>query len=104
MSADEYKVLEKMTQIAESGLKSISDALVREAAEEGERRDLVEMLDDAKNNNKVRILQRKKAEPTDEQKKLKEELNSLRVIRSVSRVGNFAMGTLLKGDMVSSFL
>lgn len=52
----------------------------------------------------MRILQRKKTEATDEQKKLKEELNSLRVIRSVSRVGNFAMGTLLKGDMNSELV
>lgn len=100
MNSDQYKVLQKMMQIAESSLKSLSDALVREAAVDNNRTDLVEMIDDAKNNNKVRILQRKEAEVSDEQKRLKEELNRLRIIRSVFRVGHFAMGTLLTDKMV----
>lgn len=104
MNSDQYKVLQKMTQIAETSLKTLSDALVRSAAVDNNRADLVEMLDDAKNNNKVRILQRKEVEVSDEQKKMKEELNRLRIIRSVFRVGHFAMGNLLQDAMMSELV
>lgn len=100
MSAEQAKVLEKITTMCESSLKSVSDSLLREAALEANRTDLVEMLDDAKNNNKVRILQRK-VEISDQQKKAKEELNKLRVINRVFRVGKIAMDTLLTDEMVN---
>jgi len=102
MNSEQYKVLQKMTQITETSLKTLSDTLVREAAVDGNRTDLVEMLDDAKNNNKVRILQRKEVEVSDEQKRMKDELNKLRIIRSVFRVGHIAMGTMLADAMVKN--
>ena len=48
------KVLQNLTQIVESSLRSLSDALVREETIKLNRKDLTDIIDDAKNNNKGR--------------------------------------------------
>lgn len=106
IKSESLKVLQNLTQIVESSLRSLSDALVREETIKLNRKDLTDIIDDAKNNNKVRILKRndKKEEITEEQKKLKDELNQLRIIRTLYRIGNLPMGNLLIGQMESDLV
>ena len=82
-------------------MKNLSDALVRQAAEDAGRPDLVEMLDDARNNNGMKILQRKKSEPTEAEIKQKKDLNELRQVTNLFRVGALPMKNLLHDTMVS---
>lgn len=104
MTSEKKDILEKVTQICEKSLKSLSDALVRQAAEAANRHDLIDMLDDARNNNKVVILQRRKNEPTEEEMMLKNDLNSLRSVTSVIRIGALPMNNLLQNKMESEMV
>ena len=101
LPAEKQDILEKVTKIVEKSMKNLSDALVRQAAEDAGRPDLVEMLDDARNNNGMKILQRKKSEPTEAEIKQKKDLNELRQVTNLFRVGALPMKNLLHDTMVS---
>ncbi|CAG5107754.1 Oidioi.mRNA.OKI2018_I69.chr1.g3473.t1.cds [Oikopleura dioica] len=104
LPAEKQDILEKVTKIVEKSMKNLSDALVRQAAEDAGRPDLVEMLDDARNNNGMKILQRKKSEPTEAEVKQKKDLNELRQVRNLFRVGALPMKNLLHDTMESEMV
>lgn len=100
LSAEKQDILEKVTRIVEKSMKNLSDALVRQAAVDAGRQDLVDLLDDARNNNGMKILQRKKSEPTEAEIKQKKDLNELRQVTNLFRVGALPMKNLLHDHMV----
>ncbi|CBY36423.1 unnamed protein product [Oikopleura dioica] len=100
LSAEKQDILEKVTKIVEKSMKNLSDALVRQAAVDAGRQDLVDLLDDARNNNGMKILQRKKSEPTEAEIKQKKDLNELRQVTNLFRVGALPMKNLLHDHMV----
>ena len=97
----------KVRNIVEQSLRQLSNHLVRQSCVDLGRSDLVEFVDSKllkKDEKEVRILRRNNPNdqnPKDEE--TKREINKLRIVKKVIRVGNVAMDILIDGYTVSSY-
>ena len=97
----------KVRNIVEQSLRQLSNHLVRQSCVDLGRTDLVEFVDskllNSNENKEVRIL-RRNPNPADQNPKdeeTKREINKLRIVKKVIRVGNVAMDILIDGNAVS---
>jgi len=111
MNEDQYSALTKVRNIVEQSLRQLSNHLVRQSCVDLGRSDLVEFVDskllNSTNENKeVRIL-RRNPNPADQNPKdeeTKREINKLRIVKKVIRVGNVAMDILIDGNAVADLV
>lgn len=108
MSEDQYSALAKVRNIVEQSLRQLSNHLVRQSCVDLGRSDLVEFVDSKllkKDEKEVRILRRNNPNdqnPKDEE--TKREINKLRIVKKVIRVGNVAMDILVDGYAVADLV